>query len=43
MEKLECAACKCGQENRPDDQVGRDEVGVGVVGGCSFYGGVGGG
>ena len=33
MEKLECAGCKCGQENRPDDQVGRDEVGVGVVGG----------
>ena len=32
-EKLECATCKCGQENRPDEQGGRDEVGVGVVGG----------
>ena len=32
-EKVECAACMCGQENTPDDQGGRGEVGVGVVGG----------
>ena len=32
-DKLECANCKCGQENKPGERGSREEVGVGVVGG----------